>query len=63
MASNNDKGKKDAKNARDADRLAAALRENLRRRKVQARGRQTESRSATWPKSDPNMPDPKFESG
>ena len=47
---------KDGRAARDA-RLAAALRDNLRRRKAQGRGRAEAAPDAAHPQDDPDAPD------
>lgn len=41
-----------------AQRLAAALRENLKRRKAQARGRQSDTPMAADPPADPDTAKP-----
>jgi hypothetical protein len=46
---------KSGERERRADRLAAALKENLKRRKVQARGRATEE-AAESPRTVPDEP-------
>lgn len=57
-AANNDgksgKSGKTAKSGGRGDRLAAALRENLRRRKAQARGRDAQSDEAAQPPAEPD---------